>query len=390
MRIAFVTEYDASDVRRFSGIPFHMIAALERHDVDVDRITLAAPVGTLAVAAARKALHRVRGRTYIARRAPGRRRLYARQLRRALRRRRYDAVLSSGPLPLAVADPVVRTVLWTDCTAANLIGFYPQFSRLAAATIRDSHAVERSALAKCALAVYSSEWAAETALRVYGVDERKLHVVPYGANLDRELPEDALDETLRRRLDARVCRLLFNGVNWRMKGGETALETARQLNALGVPTELTLLGIDGEAVSGRDEWVRPLGLVDKRTADGRALIALEHETSHFLLLPTRIDCCPVALAEANAFALPVVTSRLSGIPTVVKDGVNGQLFAVDAAPAELADYIAAVFRNPKEYERLARSAYAEYRRRLNWDASTRRVLEMIERQLSVVDGDPDV
>jgi hypothetical protein len=83
--------------------------------------------------------------------------------------------------------------------------------------LRHISQVEQAALNRCCLAIYSSEWAASTALRHYAVDARKVKVVPFGANVDGlQSPDEVARITSGKSAD--VCRLLFVGVDWIRKG----------------------------------------------------------------------------------------------------------------------------------------------------------------------------
>jgi glycosyltransferase involved in cell wall biosynthesis len=68
------------------------------------------------------------------------------------------------------------------------------------------------------------------------------------------------------------------------------------------------------------------GFIPKNTKTGQALLESLLADAHFLVLPTRADCVPVVIAEANSVGLPVVTSNVGGIPTVVRTDVNGAMF----------------------------------------------------------------
>ena len=73
-----------------------------------------------------------------------------------------------------------------------MLNFYPEFSNLCNETIRNGNGMEQAALSNCELAIYSSEWAAASAINNYQVDREKIKVVPYGANLSCTLSiEDA-------------------------------------------------------------------------------------------------------------------------------------------------------------------------------------------------------
>jgi hypothetical protein len=96
-------------------------------------------------------------------------------------------------------------------------------------------------LSRCKLAIFSSEWGAQSAIDHYNFDPSKLKVVPFGANLecDRRLDD------IRKIVDARPidkCKLLFVGLEWINKGGDVAYQVAKELNRSGIRAELTVVG----------------------------------------------------------------------------------------------------------------------------------------------------
>ncbi len=373
MRLALVADYDTTDPQRESGIGYHLGTALQRGGVQVDRVTLRAGRRDLLASAARKGRHRISGRVYMGRVRPARLTRNARGLARHLAASPADVLLSPTTWALSHADRPEPAAVWSDTTARGLIGFYPQYSRLAPETVRDWTGAERRFLERAALVVFSSDWAADVARRAYDVDPAKLHVVPFGANLDA-VPDAAAARALvaQRRSDS--CELVFIGSDWERKGGAHAVQVVRELRRLGVRSRLTVIG-PAPAIDAEPGAVRQLGYVPKATAEGRERFAAALRGAHFLVLPTRVDCCPVAIAESNAFAIPAVTTDIAGIPTVVQRDVNGTTFPVDASPAEWAQYIAE--RWTGDYERLAFSARARYDERLNWASAAAQVIGLL-------------
>lgn len=384
LRIAYVTDYDSTDVRLESGLGFNMGRAFERRGSEVRRLALVDSPVLQMRSAARKAAHGLRGRTYIGQRSPVRLRAYAKQVATALGDGSCDVIVGSKPSPLSRLDAEPPIVLWTDTMAGGLIGFYPEHSRLAAETVRDSLEADQRCLDRVALAIFSSEWAAGFARESYAVDPAKIKVVPFGANLEGDFAEDGLDEQMleQRIADAvtarglKRCELVFVGGDWERKGGDVAIEVSAELNSRGIPTRLTIVGTP-PAGSELPDHVCALGFVDKSTPEGRAVLERTLARSHFLVLPTQVDCCPIALAEANSFGVPCLTTNIAGIPTVMADGVNGQMFDPAAPPTAYAEYVAGIFGREGSYAALSMGSYRRYRTRLNWRTAATTVTELL-------------
>jgi glycosyltransferase involved in cell wall biosynthesis len=294
-------------------------------------------------------------------------RSFARQVGRKLRSAGADVVFSPSSIPIAYLDCAQPIAFWTDATFASIADFYPRFSNLARRARAAGDAMEAAAIARAALAIYSSEWAAASAIEHYDADPAKVQVVSFGANLDQSATSATVDGIIEAR-PPDTCKLVFTGVEWDRKGGDVAVEVARQLNAGGVRTTLTILGASPGSVADMP-FVRSFGFVNKASARGRHAIEQALAEAHFLILPARADCTPIALCEANAFGTPVLASRVGGIPTIVRDDLNGRMFDPHAGPGSYCAYISGLLSDYERYRSLARSSFDEYAARLNWEAA---------------------
>jgi glycosyltransferase involved in cell wall biosynthesis len=225
--------------------------------------------------------------------------------------------------------------------------------------------------------VYSSRWAAESAIHDYAVDPDKVHTVFYGANLD-SIP--AL-ETVLRKVPSAECRLLFVGVGWDVKGGAIALEILVELEAMGIEAQLIVCGSTPPRGLSHQR-MRIIPFLDKRDDRQRAQLEELYATSDFLLHPTRREAFGHVFCEASAFGLPSITSNTGGVPEVVRDGENGYVLPYDAAASEYVRIIADVYRDRERYKALVASSRAAYEARLNWDAWATSVTEIVRETLS--------
>jgi glycosyltransferase involved in cell wall biosynthesis len=257
------------------------------------------------------------------------------------------------------------SVLWVDTLYAGLINFYDDYSSLCGETIRQLHQLDQLALSQCELAIFSSDWAAKTAIHTYKTNPNKVKVIPSGANVECDRTFDQINSIIAAR-PANLCKLLFLGVDWFRKGGDIAFKIAAQLNQSGLNTELTIAGCKPKLEEANSSFVKSRGFIDKSSESGVKQINQLIAESHFLVLLSRAETYGNVLCEANSFGVPCISTCVGGIPTIIKDGVNGKLFPVDAEIEEYCTYVSNLFSNYNQYQELALSAFNEYETRLNW------------------------
>jgi glycosyltransferase involved in cell wall biosynthesis len=95
-----------------------------------------------------------------------------------------------------------------------------------------------------------------------------------------------------------------------------------------------------------------------------------------------MDGIPVALMEAMASGVPVIASRLSGIPELVRDRDTGLLVTPNEAEA-IRDAVLYCWREPEAATRRATRARALIEREYNLETNTRKLARRYERVLAV-------
>jgi glycosyltransferase involved in cell wall biosynthesis len=241
----------------------------------------------------------------------------------------------------------------------------------------------RRAARNVSLALYASDWAAESARSSFGLSAAKVGVVPFGANLDPMPGELDVAAAITAR-PGNVCRLLWVGVDWTRKRGDLAVEIARRIAAGGTPVELTIVGCTPTPRDPLPEWVHVEGFVSKQTPEGAARLAKLFARSHFLVMPSLAEAYGLVYCEAAAFGVPSVATRTGGVPTVVVDGETGILDDPGAAAESYAGRILALMKDRPRYEVMARAAAARSATMLNWDVAGREAVARIAAVAGVV------
>jgi len=375
MKISYITSYDATDIRKWSGLGYYISKALAQQGNEIDYIGNL-PVKSEYFFKSKKAIYRALGKQYLWDREPAVIRNYATQAQKKISTN-TDIIFSPGTLPLAYLDSKKPKVCYTDSVFAGMIDYYPYFSNLCEETIRNGHAIEQLALDNADLAIFSSEWAAQSAITHYNTPPEKIKVIPFGANIESNRTEEDIRNVLARKSGGK-CILLFLAVEWKRKGGDKVLEIAEYMNKQGLQTEVRLVGLKKIPVDNLPGYVNNYGYVSKATEEGRHLLNKCFEESHFLILPSEADCTPVAFSEANSYGLPVISTKTGGIPTVVKDNVNGTTFDLKADAKQYGDYIISMFSRPDDYRNLAMEAFHDYNNRLNWTVTGKQITELMQ------------
>lgn len=157
------------------------------------------------------------------------------------------------------------------------------------------------------------------------------------------------------------------------KGFDVLVEACGILRRLEVPFEAVIVGEHGEHEAEIRRRIDALNLGDSVRLAGpmeQTKLIEEYRSAEVFCLPCRVlengdrDGIPNVLMEAMACGLPVVTTPVSGIPEIIRDGVNGRLVPPDD-PAALADALLRIDADWRLAESLSAQARATVRERFD-------------------------
>ncbi|MDJ1174979.1 glycosyltransferase family 4 protein [Roseofilum capinflatum] len=290
------------------------------------------------------------------------------------------ALCPENAIPFAYLKSPKPLVLWTDAPLGSLINFYSYLNNLSGETTRNIYRLEKSAFDRCDRLIFTSDWAAEESMKIYNLPSEKVSVIPWGANLKSTRTLSDIELSIQNR-NPDQCQLLFIGVDWERKGGDFAVEVAKNLNNAGVKTDLNVVGCQPPKWVSSLDFVNIIGYIDKSTTSGQQQLDHLFSASHFLILHTLADCSPHVLIEANSYGVPCVSTNIGGIPTIIQDGKNGKTFSLETESSVYSEYILEMLHNREAYQSLALSSFQEYESRLNWKIAIRTFKTLIQELL---------
>jgi glycosyltransferase involved in cell wall biosynthesis len=158
-------------------------------------------------------------------------------------------------------------------------------------------------------------------------------------------------------------RVLYVGTLIERKGQPVLLEAFARLVAGGVAARLTLVG-QGPRRAELERMAQDLGVADTVTFTGgldHDRVREEYTRTDVFCLPSFAEGLPVVLMEAMASGLPVVSTRIAGIPELVEDGEHGFLVRPGRAD-DLEQALARLAAEPELRRRMGALAQAKVAR----------------------------
>ena len=265
------------------------------------------------------------------------------------------------------APRVVTTLHGTDIT---LVGSDASYSEIVAFSIDQSDRVTAV-----------SESLRQSTFAELGV-RREIAVIP-----------NFLDCAVHRRIEVPELRHRFSGgdasakivthvSNFRPVKRVDAVMAVFERIRRQVPANLLLVG-DGPELTSAHRIARERGLSPHLHAVGaREEVLPLLSVSDVFLLPSAQESFGMAALEAMACGVPVVASRVGGLPEVIEHGVTGFLHPLDALD-DMAASAVTVLQDPERHRQIADAA----RRRVHEQFCAERVVPMYEAcYQEVIDG----
>jgi glycosyltransferase involved in cell wall biosynthesis len=376
MKIAYVSENDSSDIKAWSGLDFFIKNALASQEnvelYTIDKLTNKYRVWIKI----KKLLYNITGKRYQAMREPMLLKDYAKQITDRLKPD-TDCIFAPSSMPVSYLETNIPIFFYTDANFDEMKSYYSSYVNLCAETQKDGFLAEKQALENATLAFYASDWAVNSAMKHYGVAKEKVKVIPFGANILDEPNLETIKININNR-DFSQCDLLFIGVDFERKGGKLAFEVAKNLNNSGVKTKLHIVGIPNLSTEFQQDFVINYGFLNKNIESEKEILNKLFVTSNYLIVPSEAEAYGLVYCEANAYGIPAIGTITGGIPTIIKNDINGWIFEKSDFAKKCSDKIKENFRSEENYKKIALSSFNEYKSRLNWKVSGKRMIELMQ------------
>ncbi len=282
----------------------------------------------------------------------------ARRLEKNLKEFKVDVIFNPTHVnDFAYLKTDLPIVYLNDANVAQLLNYYHYYSGFGILSKIETKYLEKKTLKNSSYTVFSSDWASNFAIDFYGIDKEKVKTIKFGANI-------IVPEKIDPNKSTEEFTFLFLAVDWIRKRGTLAYESLKILREKGYPVKMLIVGCNPEI---KADWVTVIPFLNKNNPDEFREIQNHLLSSHFLFVPTKADCTPIAFCEAAGYGLPVISTDTGGVSAHVIEGYNGCLLSEDANAEDYADKIEKLIKSPQTIIEYSQNARKLYENELNWE-----------------------
>ncbi len=242
------------------------------------------------------------------------------------------------------------------------------------------------------LIICASNHVFDSVRKWYPVRSEKIYTIMNGIDTVRFSPNDRDRNRLRSSLGIREGELLLmtSGTISIEKGHHLAVEALNALLKKNVNVKLMIVG-DGEYLGPLSGLIDKFGLKERVILTGfvpNESIGSYYNAADIYLIPTlRAEGLPFALIEAMSTGLPIIASKMGGVPDIVGHGEEGLLINPDNI-SDMVSKVLTLLRNEDLRKELGARARHKVLNELNSEKMIDRILNVIGPDLFAVKKRP--
>ena len=254
-----------------------------------------------------------------------------------------------GFTPWIATRPERPYIAWSDCTFYDYVDIYQRREQFLGEDLRRIENAEADWLRKADRVLFTSNWAAERAVRQYSLEATR--VASVGIFGEIEMPDR----------DAYAGRpeFVFVSTNFEAKGGPIVVEAFREVRKRYPEALLAIVG-DRPARGALGPGVSCTGFLRKEVPEEYRRFREILAGARAVISATSSDICPLLFVEAGYFGCPVISTRKFAIREIVDDGRTGLLLD-EPDRDSLARVMSRLLTMTNEYQQMRAAAWAKAR-----------------------------
>lgn len=215
-----------------------------------------------------------------------------------------------------------------------------------------------------------SEYSKNEIINFYGIDSDRIHVIKNATDTNHF---KSMKSSIRTKLGLDGDFVILTMGTSKRKGFPLLASAVEQLSKNNLKIKLLVIGVsETEKISVLKKYSKIKdNLVFLETIPHHSM-PLYYNSCDLFALPTVYEGIPKSLIEAMSCGKPVLTTRVCGIPEIVKDGVNGLLVDPNNL-MQLKQKISYALNNEKTCNQIGKQARRDALQKYTWEKFAERI-----------------
>jgi glycosyltransferase involved in cell wall biosynthesis len=253
-----------------------------------------------------------------------------------------------GFTPWIATRPEHPYMAWSDCTFHDYVDIFHRREQFRPEDLERIEQAEAAWLKNASRVLFTSNWAAERAVRQYGLEAGRVASIGIFGQI----------ETWSRDAYSGSTEFAFISTDFEAKGGPTVLSAFREVRKVHSDACLIIVG-DRPANLVAESGVSFAGFLRKEVPEEYEQLRQILGRVRAVVHPTNSDVSPLLIVEAAYFGCPVISSRKFAIPELVDHGRTGLLLDDPSQYGTLDRAMCWVLEHDYEYKQMREAAWAK-------------------------------
>ena len=321
IKIAYIAKVEVENMEYWSGIPYNIYHFLKKNNFEVTLIDKFSKI-PLKILKLYEIFWRFFNIKYDTDRSIFLSKYYSKLINKKISNLNYDYIFTYDSTLISFLDTEIPIILWTDLTFDLYEKtYFKKYNKIHKSTHVNGNYLEKLSLKKCKKIIYSSQYALMNAKKRYKIKDHKLYTLPFVADLHFQ------NKTKTKKLisESKLINFLSVGVDWRRKGMDKTIKFIKNLQKINKNRiiNLNIIGCKSN-LKVKNNNIKIHGYLSKKNPSDVKKLKKFYRNAHFFILLSREDATPVVFLEAASYGLPIITNKVGGISSIVKN--NGIFF----------------------------------------------------------------
>jgi len=241
-------------------------------------------------------------------------------------------------------------VAWSDCTFRDYIDIFHSRAQFRQGDLDRIEKAEAAWLKNARLVLFTSEWAAQRALRDYSLDASHVRSVGIFGEIDIPVQDSY----------AGGRKFVFVSTNFAAKGGSVVVAAFREVKRRYPDASLTVVG-DKPSPAAAEPGMAFAGYLRKEVPSEAEQLQVLLSGARAVVHPSRSDVSPLLLVEAGYFGCPAISSRRFAIPELIDHMRTGILLDDPSHANSVAAAMNWMLEHEDEYQQMRKAAWTKAR-----------------------------